>query len=280
MFTEELAVAVADRYETLARQAENLSCGSALERARVCPGEVVVDLGCGRGGSAYQAALAVGESGQVVGIDANEAMIAVARENGQGIHWLTFQLAAFWATGLPSAIADVVLSNCAINHAPAKEAVYREIYRLLKTGGRFVVSDIIADTALPPSVRDDPAAWAACYGGALTLAENEAAILAAGFERVEILELSEPYLKEGIVLRKVTFCSIKVESGVPEKGKETFDEVTDQRDCKKSDRLLPGREANCSTVLCQKFADHFRLPRLIFLQAGPASGPAGVWRDG
>ena len=112
---------------------------------------------------------------------------------------------------LADARADVVISNCTINHAPDKAAVYREIHRVLKPGGRFVVSDVIAERELPEAVRSDPAAWAACYGGAIPEAEYLAAIRAGGFGDVEILSRTEPYEKGGVWVRSLTVRATKGE---------------------------------------------------------------------
>jgi SAM-dependent methyltransferase len=113
------------------------------------------------------------------------------------------------ATGLPAGAATLVISNCAINHAPDKAAVYREIHRLLRPGGRFVVSDVLAERPLPEAVRRDPAAWAACYGGAVPEADYLGAIRAAGFGEVEFLERSEPYEKGGVRVLSVTVRGVK-----------------------------------------------------------------------
>jgi SAM-dependent methyltransferase len=101
-------------------------------------------------------------------------------------------------------MADVVISNCTINHAVDKQAVYSEIHRILRPGGRFVVSDVIAETELPESVRNDPAAWAACYGGAIPEPQYLGAIRGAGFASVEVLQRSEPYEKGGVLVRSLT----------------------------------------------------------------------------
>ena len=110
---------------------------------------------------------------------------------------------------LPDASADVVVSNCAINHAPDKEAVYREIHRVLRPGGRFVVSDVIAERELPEAVRSDPAAWAACYGGAIPEADYLAAARRAGFAELQVLERTEPYDKGGVRVLSLTLRGTK-----------------------------------------------------------------------
>jgi SAM-dependent methyltransferase len=108
------------------------------------------------------------------------------------------------ALDLPNAMANVVISNCAINHAADKQAVYGEIRRILRPGGRFVVSDVIAEAELPESVKSDPAAWAACYGGAIPEPQYLGAIRGAGFAGVEVLRRSEPYEKGGVLVRSLT----------------------------------------------------------------------------
>ena len=105
--------------------------------------------------------------------------------------------------------ADVVISNCTINHARDKEAVYREIHRVLRAGGRFVVSDVVAESELPEAVRADPAAWAACYGGAIPEADYVAAARRAGFDDVRVLERSEPYVKGGARILSLTLKGTK-----------------------------------------------------------------------
>jgi SAM-dependent methyltransferase len=108
------------------------------------------------------------------------------------------------AVPLPGRSADLVVSNCAINHAPDKGAVYREVFRLLRPGGRFAVSDVVSEEALPESVRSDPAAWAACYGGSIPEADYLAAIGAAGLRDVAVVRRTEPYEKGGVRIRSIT----------------------------------------------------------------------------
>ena len=202
----DLQAALAERYGALAAGGGSLSCGSALVRGAPGPGEVVVDLGCGRGQDVFEAARRVGEKGSAIGVDLSAEMIAAALAAAPpslgNVRFLRSDLAAL---ELADASVDLVVSNCTINHAPDKAAVYREIHRVLRPGGRFVVSDIVAEEALPESVRRDPAAWAACYGGAIPEEEVLAAIREAGFGGIEATDRSAPYRKHGVTLRSITF---------------------------------------------------------------------------
>jgi arsenite methyltransferase len=200
-----LDAAVEHRYATLANACCSLSCGQALELAAPAKDEVVVDLGCGRGQDVIRAAGRVGARGQAIGIDRTQAMIDKARASVPpflgNVRFLCCDLAAL---ALDDACADVVISNCTINHAADKAAVYAEIHRVLKPGGRFVVADVVAEHELPESVRSDPAAWAACYGGAIPEADYLAAIGRAGFANIEVLHRSDPYEKGGVMVRSLT----------------------------------------------------------------------------
>jgi ubiquinone/menaquinone biosynthesis C-methylase UbiE len=170
----------------------------------------VVDLGCGRGQDVVRAAALVRDGGHAIGVDLSAEMLATARRLvPKSLPNVRFVRSGLAPLDLPDALADVVISNCAINHAPDKEAVYREIHRVLRAGGRFVVSDVIAEEELPEDVRADPAAWAACYGGAIPEAEYVGAARRAGFEALEVLERSEPYEKEGVRIRSLTLKGTK-----------------------------------------------------------------------
>lgn len=203
--TQALAEAVNRRYAALSSSCCSLSCGSALDLAASRPGEVVVDLGSGRGGDVIRAAGRVGPSGLAIGVDASDEMLAAARAAVPPfLRNACFVKGDLAALGLPDGSADVVVSNCTINHAPDKGAVFREIHRILKPGGRFVVSDVVAQEELPASVREDPAAWAACYGGAIPEADYLAAIGAAGLRGVEVIERTQPYRKGGVMVLSLT----------------------------------------------------------------------------
>jgi SAM-dependent methyltransferase len=196
--------AVAARYGALATEAGSLSCGGALELAAPGPGERLVDLGCGRGGDLVRAAALVGPAGQVTGVDATPRLVEAARQRTAGLANASVVQGDLAAAPLPSGCADVVVSNCAINHAPDKAAVYREVARLLAPGGRLVVSDVVSEAVLPEAVRSDPAAWAACYGGAIREAEYLAAVAAAGLTGLRVLRRSAPYEKGGVRVLSLT----------------------------------------------------------------------------
>jgi SAM-dependent methyltransferase len=109
----------------------------------------------------------------------------------------------------------VVVSNCAINHAPDKAAVFREVHRLLRPGGRFAVSDVVSEEHLPESVRNDPAAWAACYGGSIPEADYLAAIAAAGLRDLDVVRRTEPYAKGEVLVRSITVTGRRPEPETP-----------------------------------------------------------------
>jgi len=196
--------AVAERYGALAAGTGSLSCGGALDLAAPRPGERLVDLGCGRGGDLLRAAALVGPRGQVTGVDATPRMVEAARERTAGLANAGVVQGDLAAVPLPAGCAEVVVSNCAINHATDKAAVYREVARLLVPGGRLVVSDVVSEAVLPEAVRSDPAAWAACYGGAIPEADYLAAVTAAGLVDLRVLTRSEPYVKGGVRILNLT----------------------------------------------------------------------------
>ncbi|MEI7703013.1 MAG: methyltransferase domain-containing protein [Deltaproteobacteria bacterium] len=199
-----IARAAAHRYGALSTSKESLSCGRALDVAAPREGEDVIDLGCGRGADVARAAVQVGVRGTATGVDGNERMIAAAAASlGSHANARVVQ-GDLAAVSLPDGCADVVVSNCAINHAPDKGAVYREVHRLLRPGGRFAVSDIVSEEPLPDSVRNDPAAWAACYGGSIPEGDYLGAIEAAGLRGIEVVRRTEPYEKGGVLIRSIT----------------------------------------------------------------------------
>ena len=195
------------RYSQLAKTECCLSCGGALNYSKVQPGEVCVDLGSGRGTDVLRMAEQAGETGFAYGIDISDGMLATASENALkfGISNVKFVRSDLEKLELPDSTADLVISNCTINHAANKTAVWSEIFRILKNGGRFVVSDIYATTPVPEEFRNDPVAVAECWAGSVTREEYLETLNKAGFLSVTILEESKPYPKG-----KVEVCSFTI----------------------------------------------------------------------
>jgi ubiquinone/menaquinone biosynthesis C-methylase UbiE len=185
------------RYSDLAESACCLSCGGAVIHSAPAPGEICVDLGSGRGTDAMRLAEAVGGGGYVYGIDISDGMIKKSRESAGrlGITNVEFVKSALEDINLESSIADLVVSNCTINHASDKQLVWNEIFRILKSGGRFVVSDIYAISPIPDEYRNDPVAVSECWAGSVTRDEYLQQLNIAGFTSLRVIEESEPYLK-------------------------------------------------------------------------------------
>lgn len=207
----EIQIAVTERYGGLAQSNCCLSCGGAVDLAAPQPGEIGLDLGSGRGLDVLRMAEAVGPGGFVYGVDLTQAMIDRAERQAAklGIVNARFMRCDLAAIGLPGDHVDLVVSNCTINHAADKPAVWREIYRVLKPGGRFVISDIYALSPVPEEYRQDPEAVAECWAGSLTRQEYLADVEAAGFENVRVLEESAPYEKGRIMVASLSLVGIK-----------------------------------------------------------------------
>jgi arsenite methyltransferase len=167
-----------------------LSCGNPTATAHLRPGEVVVDLGSGGGLDVFLAAKMVGGKGRAIGIDMTPEMIERARANAAsgGYTNVDFHQSTIDHIPLPDASVDCVISNCVLNLAPDKPAVFREIARVLKPGGRLAVSDIALKADLPEAVSASLAAYVGCIAGAIKIDEYRAGLLAAGFEHVEIVD--------------------------------------------------------------------------------------------
>jgi arsenite methyltransferase len=167
-----------------------LGCGNPLAHAAVTAGEVVLDLGSGAGMDAFLAAREVGPTGKVIGVDMTPDMIERARENARtaGIGNAEFRLGEIERLPVADASVDLVISNCVINLSPDKPAVFAEALRVLKPGGRMVVSDLVLTQPLPDDVRHSVEAYVGCVAGASLQADYLAMIGEAGFRDVEVLE--------------------------------------------------------------------------------------------
>lgn len=167
-----------------------LSCGNPTATAHLRPGEVVVDLGSGGGLDVFLAAKKVGPTGKAIGVDMTPEMIDRARANArsQGFDNVEFHLATIDKLPLADSSVDCVISNCVLNLAPDKGAVLREIYRVLKPGGRVAVSDIALKKELPAAVGSDLMAYVGCVAGAVPITDYVAGLNAAGFLAVHVVD--------------------------------------------------------------------------------------------
>ncbi|MBV8194312.1 MAG: arsenite methyltransferase [Candidatus Dormibacteraeota bacterium] len=186
----EMLYSDADKDVAGAALATSLGCGVPTAVADLHEGETVLDLGSGAGADVLISARRVGLSGKAIGLDMTDEMLELARRNAAeaDIQNVEFVKGYIEEMPLPDASVDVVISNCVINLSGDKPKVIREAARVLRPGGRFAVSDVIADQDLDDAAREDVAAWTACLAGALTRAEFEAALSAAGFVDVEVRE--------------------------------------------------------------------------------------------
>jgi arsenite methyltransferase len=171
-----------------------LSCGNPTATAHLREGETVVDLGSGGGLDVFLAAQQVGETGKAIGIDMTPEMIDLARRNaekangGKGYSNVEFHLATIDNLPLPDNSVDCVISNCVINLATDKTAVFREIARVLKPGGRLAVSDIALKQELPAELGNDLMAYVGCIAGAIPIEDYRSGLSNAGFSGVEVID--------------------------------------------------------------------------------------------
>ncbi len=200
-----------NRYSELAESECCLSCGGAINYAEPKTGEVCVDLGSGRGTDVLRMAESVGETGFVYGIDISDGMLEKARRNADkfGVTNVRFVRSELEKLDLADKTADLVISNCTLNHAADKQSVWNEIHRILKKGGRFVISDIYAIKPIADEYRNDPVAVAECWAGSVTRAEYMEHLEKAGFASVEIIEESAPYLKGNAEVASFTIAGKK-----------------------------------------------------------------------
>ena len=175
---------------TTASVQASLGCGVPTAVADLHEGETVLDLGSGAGADVLISAKRVGPSGKAIGLDMTDEMLALARENARaaGADNVEFVKGHIEDIPLADATVDVVISNCVINLSADKSEVLRETARVLKPGGRFAVSDVIADPDMDAATRADMEQWTGCVAGALTREQFADALEAAGFEQVEIRE--------------------------------------------------------------------------------------------
>jgi ubiquinone/menaquinone biosynthesis C-methylase UbiE len=200
------------RYSALAEKTCCLSCGGAIDLAKPLLGEVCIDMGSGRGTDVIRMAQAVGKDGFAYGIDTSKGMLSKAKATATklGVTNVEFIDTVFENLPLPEKIADLVISNCSINHSHDKDLVWQQIFRVLKPGGRFVVSDIFALEPVPSIYKNDPEAVAQCWAGAVTKDVYLNSLETAGFNAIEISEESFPYEKG-----EIKVCSFTISGKRP-----------------------------------------------------------------
>jgi arsenite methyltransferase len=166
----------------------SLGCGNPIMVADLHEGETVLDLGSGGGIDVILSANRVGDTGLAFGLDMTDEMLALARMNAQeaGVRNAVFLKGVIEAIPLPADSVDVVISNCVINLSTDKPAVLTEIARVLKPGGRIGISDVVAEDRLSPEERAERGSFVGCIAGALSQAEYEAGLEAAGFEEISV----------------------------------------------------------------------------------------------
>lgn len=177
-----------------------LGCGNPKAIAALKTGETVVDLGSGGGFDCFLASPEVGENGEVIGIDMTPDMITKARNNADKGNFknVEFRLGEIEHMPVADNSVDVIISNCVINLSPDKGQVFKETFRILKSGGRLAISDVVATIELPEEIKNDPLLIAGCMGNAALIQDLENDLKAAGFSNIEIKpkEESREFIKD------------------------------------------------------------------------------------
>jgi arsenite methyltransferase len=188
------AIGYSDRQMSAVPEGSNLGlgCGNPVALASLRKGDVVLDLGSGAGFDAFLAAQRVGKTGRVIGVDMTEEMIAKAKENAKKARFtnLEFRLGEIEKLPLEDNSVDVIISNCVINLSPDKKTVFKEAFRVLKTGGRLMVSDLVLVKELPNELKESVEAYVGCIGGAIKKDQYLRFIEMAGFKEVKIISRS------------------------------------------------------------------------------------------
>jgi arsenite methyltransferase len=166
----------------------SLGCGNPTALAELKPGEIVLDLGSGGGIDVLLSAKRVGQTGKAYGLDMTDEMLALANENKRkaGVDNVEFLKGEIEHIPLPDNSVDIVISNCVINLSADKDSVLREAFRVLKPGGRFVVSDVVTRGEILPEIRQSVLLWVGCVAGAMEESEYRSKLAAAGFEQIEL----------------------------------------------------------------------------------------------
>lgn len=183
-----------------------LGCGLPTEFAKIKKGDIVIDLGSGAGNDCFVARHETGETGKVIGIDFTEAMIAKARSHAQklGFNNVEFRQGEIENVPVGINVADVIVSNCVLNLVPDKKKAFSEIYRVLKPGGHFSISDVVLVGDLPAELLKDAEMYAGCVAGALAKSNYLSLINEAGFANISIQKENPIIIPDDILLRYLT----------------------------------------------------------------------------
>ena len=183
-----------------------LGCGLPTEFAAIKKGDVVVDLGSGAGNDAFIARHETGEQGRVIGIDFTPAMIEKSKKNAEarGLSNVEFRQGDIEKMPLTSGIADVVVSNCVLNLVPNKDGVFKEIFRILKPGGHFSISDIVLEGELPEQIRQAAEMYAGCVSGAIQKQDYLDLVSSNGFENIKIQKDKLIHIPDDILKQYLT----------------------------------------------------------------------------
>jgi arsenite methyltransferase len=242
---DEITLRVSDRYARAASTGEQMCCPTSYDLAdlkffipeevlkisygcgtpaglkTVSQGETVLDIGSGGGIDCFEASRLVGPTGHVIGIDMTDTMLAIARKNAPivaanlGYPTSNVEFRKGMADAIPviDGAVDLIISNCVINLAPDKRRVFREMFRVAKPGGRFTISDIVADLPVPQYLVQDTEKWGDCLSGALTLTGYIAGMVGAGFLGIHQLKSSPWQVIDGIHFFSVTLTGYKLPAG-------------------------------------------------------------------
>jgi SAM-dependent methyltransferase len=186
-----------------------LGCGNPVAIASLSPGETVLDLGSGAGFDAFLAVAKVGKAGRVIGVDMTDEMLEKARENAKkgGYTNVEFRKGDIEDLPLEDEEVDVVISNCVINLAPDKGKVFKETYRVLKPGGRLMVSDVVLTKPLPDELKNDEELLSGCVAGAILKQDYLNLLKKAGFDKITIHKETPGFLKG--YTASITFSGVK-----------------------------------------------------------------------